>query len=587
MKIAIVGESPCNPSGFGQQVRLLVEGFQKRNHAVECISAAWTDEKLDDVEEWRLPDLRDTAKIDEALSLIDPDVVICFWHTSGVQAFSALKYPPGNCLVFYWLPWEGTTLPTDSEDYFKRVESGRMVHLSNFAHELWLTHLSTDAVIPHGVDVSIFNRHPDPNPPLRRKLLVDKWRTKLNAVVDPGDLIILNVDRNIWHKRWDAVFDFVKKLQAKTDRKVRLIAHTIRVEKSKTPLEGYDLPALETTYGVAQGTIIYTDFDWMRGLSRTDIADLYRLADLRISMSEGEGFGIPTIEAAMCGCLQIVNNTTTMPELFPKNSPSLCEPAMLESKRGVLYQVPNINGMVERAYHLLFKSTDEKREKIIAANYQHAANNFASEKVIDAWLNLIQKNSTYNSDDRWYDLREGYETNFYNERDHHYMAQVLSKFGGNSTVLELGSFTGKFIESCISRGLFVRGIEPDRVAFEKCTKKAKVLSKCIPYLGDWPPADIIVATDFLTLQPRKQSERILKLAASRGKWIILRHSPMYKRGEVTRDLKWAEKFLESVGAGRRHDLEKIVCARWFKEFSHEIWQTQESWEDVLIPAGFE
>jgi len=42
---------------------------------------------------------------------------------------------------------------------------------------------------------------------LRRKLLVDKWRKKLNALIDPGDLLILNVDRNIWHKRWDAVFE--------------------------------------------------------------------------------------------------------------------------------------------------------------------------------------------------------------------------------------------------------------------------------------------------------------------------------------------------------------------------------------------
>ena len=46
MKIVIVGESPANPSGFGQQVLLLVEGFQKHGHEVVCISQAFTKKEL-------------------------------------------------------------------------------------------------------------------------------------------------------------------------------------------------------------------------------------------------------------------------------------------------------------------------------------------------------------------------------------------------------------------------------------------------------------------------------------------------------------------------------------------------------------
>jgi len=566
---------------------MLVDGFSRHGHNVSCVSVAWTDETLDHIDEWRLPNIRDLDKVDAALSLINPDVVICFWHTSGVQDFTSLKYPPGNCLVFYWLPWEGSTLPPDSEDYFKRVESGRMVHLSNFAHELWVNHVQTSEVIPHGVDPKIFSPDYATNPLVQRQLLVSKWREKLNAPIDINDIIILSVDRNIWHKRWDASFDFIKKLQTKTEKRIRFIAHTKKIEKGVKPVDGYDLPALEKTYGLDKGTVIYTNFDWMRGLPRSDMADLYRVADLRISMSQGEGFGIPTIEASMCGCLQIVNNTTTMPELFPEGSPCLAAPAMSESKRGVLYQVPNVNAMVGRAHRLLFKATDKVRSQIVHSNYKHALAHFTSEKMVSAWLKLIDTNSNYPDSNRWYRFRDGYETNHHAERDNYHMAQVLTKFGDDSKVLELGSFTGKFIESCISSGLFVHGIEPDVAAFELSSNKSKLLSRNISFLDEWPETDIIVATDFLTLYPTNKAKEILELAASRGKWIVIRNKPLYRKGKITYDLKWADKFLEGLGSGRRYDLEKVICSRWFKEFSHEIWQTKESWEDVLIPPGFE
>ena len=99
MKIAIVGESPVNPSGFGQQVLLLVEGFQKKGHEVVCVSQAYSVDEIKEIEEWRLPNIQDIEKVDEALNLIKPDVVVCFWHTGGIQRFTSLRYPPGLSLI--------------------------------------------------------------------------------------------------------------------------------------------------------------------------------------------------------------------------------------------------------------------------------------------------------------------------------------------------------------------------------------------------------------------------------------------------------------------------------------------------------
>ena len=518
--------------------------------------------------------------------MIAPDVVICFWHTAGIQSLTSLKYPAGNSVVFYWLPWEGSTLPEgDSNDYFKRVESKRIVHLSEYARKLWATSTSPSEVIPHGVDPAHFSILDSDSSKISKELR-SKWTVRLNVHLSADDILILSVDRNIWHKRWDATFDFVRKLQDKTEKRVKLLAHCRRVEKSPRPIHGYSLPKLESAYGLQKGTVIYTNFDWMRGLTREEVAELYKMSDLRISTSQGEGFGIPTVEAAMCGCLQVVNDTTTMPELFPADSICRVPPAMSECKEGVLYQVPNVNEMVTRASHILFQLNEKERDVLRAANQRHALK-FSAEKVVTKWLDLFEIEDVCGQwEDRWYDYRDGYNTNFQVDRDDFHVSKLLLKFGPNPRVLQLGSFTGKFIDSCLVDGLFVKGIEPDEKAVSRCSTKAKLLTTHGPILEDWPETDIIVVTDFLSLYDRAEAKEVLMRAAKSSKWIVLRMQPIYKRGTPTNDLCWVPKFLTNLGAGRREDLEKVAVSKWYKELTHEIWQTEESWEEMLIPEGF-
>ena len=106
-------------------------------------------------------------------------------------------------------------------------------------------------------------------------------------------------------------------------------------------------------------------------------------------------------------------------------------------------------------------------------------------------------------------------------------------------------------------------------------------------MDDWPESDIIVVTDFLSLQNRLDAERILSHAVSRCRWLVIRNGRLYKRGKFSNDHRWVTKHLEGLSAGRRKDLEKVARSKFHKDFNHEIWQTQESWEEVLIPEGFE
>lgn len=65
-----------------------------------------------------------------------------------------------------------------------------------------------------------------------------------------------------------------------------------------------------------EGSYLFTDqYAYKVGVPATQIADIYRAADVLTNTSWGEGFGIPIVEAQACGTPVVVTDTTAMPEL--------------------------------------------------------------------------------------------------------------------------------------------------------------------------------------------------------------------------------------------------------------------------------
>ena len=580
MKIALVGESPVNPSGFGQQMLMLSEGFQAHNHDVVCVSLAYNHAaQLPNIQEWRLPNILDIEAVDDCLYRIDPDVVICFWHTHGISQFIKLKWPPNNAKVFYWLPWEGTSLPQNADDAFGGVRPGSIVHLSNYAKELWKDITPDSSVVPHGVSSSIFTP-PDVSRCQLRRELSDMFS---GAVYD-DDLLVLNVDRNIWHKRWDATFDFVSKLQDRTNKRVRLLAHTKRVEDSPSPVHGYNLPELERDYKLDKGTVLYTDFDWHRGVSRKDLCKMYQSADVRISTSEGEGFGIPTIEAAMCRCPQVLNGVTTIPELLgqSKEPNSFWQPpAMSEMVRNVKYEIPHVNSMVDRAERVLNADNEFDLQHQLDSVRKHVLSNYESEVVIQKWLSLID--ATPDSSDQCTATKYGFTSD--SELTFHAtnLANVSSKLEERPEIIEVGCQGGKFVSACLSLGVRVAGLDIDDSFFDQYSGRVREYVRTVEPFTEWPTGNIVVITDSLSTVSTPVCKKILGNAVKR-EWIVLRRNSLYMPNHKVLDTRWISAILERHNCQRRFDMEKIARAKWDKNFSHEIWQTHLDNSD--LPEAF-
>jgi glycosyltransferase involved in cell wall biosynthesis len=155
------------------------------------------------------------------------------------------------------------------------------------------------------VDVGVF--HPLAEPLALRR----RWSRRLGARLRPTDFVLVSRDTNQWRKQLPLLLDALARLP----RDVKLILHCRPA--AHPDARGWDLEHLaKRVYGVAD-RVAFTGRGKQRpALSPRELAELDNLADLRVAATQGEGFGILTIEAMACGTPTVITDYTTSRELM-------------------------------------------------------------------------------------------------------------------------------------------------------------------------------------------------------------------------------------------------------------------------------
>ena len=561
MKVMCIGESMNMPSGFGGQMKILAEGLANKGHEVVVLTSNNLKSDRTNPQEWTLANIKDVDAVDRVIHRYAPDVLVVFWYLHMVTFMTQLRAAPANCPIYFWLPWEGSTPPTQWDIAFRRVPRNHVIHLSRFARDLWSKHVDSDVVIPHAY-------HPDFDiGDVFKDKLRRKWSQKLRFPLFDDSIVIINADRNIKHKRWDATFDFISKISKKFDKSVQLIAHTkLKDESLKgSEFEAFDLIPLSKLYGV-EDQVVFTGFDWVKGFTRQELAELYALSDLRISTSEGEGFGCGGCECAIVGCPQVVNNSTTAEEIFGEGCDFLVESSMRELHWNALFQVPNVDDMVERACNLI---ENPENTKLVTRNVQERVRSlFSSEVVIDKWESILKQEHKFDYSSRW-----GYQSYFSNKVAFRDLALVVSKVKSHIKVFELGAYDGLFADFAISTGIVYSGLEWEKEAIDLATPLSQLYISHKDLKSDWMNADAIVLTDILERLYEFGETIVFEMLerACQYDWLFLRPVPFYKWNVDLFDRDVAEKYLVSKEMSRRHDLEVMVTS-FAPNLEHEIWQ---------------
>jgi glycosyltransferase involved in cell wall biosynthesis len=582
-KVLWLSESLFMPTGFGGQTRLVCEGLAAKGHevTVACGPGPRFDGTLPpNLREWRFANLGDLALIERLAEQLRPDVVVVFWCMSVNAQMMRLPTVPANAEMTLWLPWEGTSLPEKGREMFSCVPPNRAVNLSQFARRLWRDVCPSDIVIPHGVELDEFGFY-DPEPSTaqaRRRALRRKWSKRLRCYLDSDAFVLINVDRNTYHKLWDATFDMVRRVtELLPDREVQLIAHTRKgkhatEEDKKRGDMAYNLPKMERYYGLKPGQVCYTNFDWDRGVERNELRELFGLSDVRISTSQGEGFGIPTLECMATGCPQVVPRTTCLPEVLGEDSRWLVDPAFLSTRQNGMFQMPNVEDMAQRAAWI--EGNPEAVAELLHKDRQRVEERFAAPVVVDQWDAWIRKLAGNDKEGLWYTYRRGWGYKSENLAQLRACAEVVGQIAGRRPVLEVGSFDGAFLELALERNVAIAGLEPDHKALERCTGRAREFLADTDFtMAEWPPAYVVVLTDIWCLVNATGGmadiQGVLEQVC-RYQWAVLRFGGAARWGYNFDHVAECAEFLQAGGMTRRHDLER-AGKELDSNFTHEVW----------------
>ncbi len=460
MKIGIMGENVTRPSGFGIQTNYLATGLSKY-FDVSVYSAGGTSSEKHPFKQYAVT-YTNYGQIEKIAAEDKPDVFIMF---GPLAAHDGFYFSDVNkiCKGYVWLAWE-SLFPL--EKYGRQLATlgeNHIVHLSHYAREIWSPYIGKNhPVIPHGICLDTFKPLNIP-----RAILREKYTKRFKQFIDPNAFVILSVDRNDPRKRHDFSLDIVSKLLDK-GKNVQIIFHC-----QKSAEGGFNLETLPAVYGLPKGSVILTDFDWIAGLRKEELNELYNLADVRLCCSGGEGFGIPTIEARATGCTNVIPNNTTFPELSGVN-----DVLIKTGNRGSLtypeavFADIDVNDAVENLLYIMDDGTFNC--PTIRKMNRDGTELYSVDKVVNSWVELLSKNTVVEGESylRQYDYGIGQE--HFERRKMAETAKTINDFVKNEVLVDLGCGRGIMVDSIIKLGGKCYGIEKSSAVESFATDTAKL-----------------------------------------------------------------------------------------------------------------
>ena len=293
-----------------------------------------------------------------SLILNDPFIMLTMlmenpWDTEK----ALLRYRP----IITYQPRDGINGPK-TWDWIPTVS--RAVAMSRFGQD----QIPGSELIYHGIDTDTFRPASPQNPIFTSQghKITNKRDAKRVFGYDPSGFLVLRVDRNSMRKDFASTW---KALVPVMHRHADIEVHFHCVGSDKAG--GVSMPDIFTrdpdTFGRFHTPKDYNTFE---GWDVRDLVALYNAADIFVTTSQGEGFGLTVGEAVACGLPVVGQNFSAIPEVIGPGG-ILVEPGYEVTAPGgqdmFAADVPAFSAAIERLYN----SRGERRS-IGAAGVKHA-----------------------------------------------------------------------------------------------------------------------------------------------------------------------------------------------------------------------
>lgn len=321
-----------------------------------------------------------------------PDAVLAIEDVSGLMARMNLdqQFNPiwTKIPVWHYCPIEGDNL---SPFWAKLWSIVQPVAMSDYGAEQMARIVGRPVPrIWHGVDSDTFRPVSLTDPiTLDGRRLGTKEACKSYFGLDPRRKLILRTDALVVRKFYDRMVQAIIPILA-TDPDVDVLLHTsaardeldLTQELLRMPVE-------------LQGRVKITGLhDTFVGLSNDGMVALYNAADLYLSTTGGEGFGLNLVESLACGVPVVVTDWAADAEvvgpggvLVPPLTDSYGEPVRYHSTYGMDWAVPDPKGFVEPTLTLLGRPS--RRRALGDAGRRHVAR-FSWDTAAAEFLSLLE-----------------------------------------------------------------------------------------------------------------------------------------------------------------------------------------------------
>jgi len=312
-----------------------------------------------------------------------PDVLVTM---GDLRMFPAIiKDAEKDYTWLHFLPVDGDPFPSGCRGVFQRMDW--LLLMSEYGARTVRAeakHAVRTRIMPLAVDTKMFTPCEDP---MEFGSLRARWSQRLKCRLH-GKHVLVCHDTNSFRKNTPALLEMMTYLPDD----VLLVLHCS--EKPRPGSYGWDLPAIARHEGVAD-RVLFTGHGTVKPNERPEmkaweLASLIQMADLRVSATTGEGFGVGTIEAMACGVPTVITDCTTSGEVLGAGG--------LLAKVGQRAVQP---GAVEKRYYvdpedmascvLSLFAHDDAYESCSSAGIERVAKRYAEAHVASLWRALMQE----------------------------------------------------------------------------------------------------------------------------------------------------------------------------------------------------
>lgn len=304
MKGLWIGDA-VTQTGFGRVTHNIV-GPLKQNHGweMQVLGVNYNgDPHTYDYPIWpAIPggDIYGLGRVGHLCAQFKPDVIVIN-NDPWVVAEYVQAIPKGIPVVAY--------MPVDAPNQrsASKLQLARAVAYTNFGRKELIVggYNGQVDVIPHGVDTETYK-------PVDK--VTARGHIKFKTEVDPKDLFIVgNVNRNQPRKRLDLTIQYWTQwwINAGQPKEAFLYLHCSNMD------EGYDVIQLAKYYGIEKQFVITSRSMTVHNcMFEKDLHMVYNIADVNMSTTLGEGWGLTTHESAACRVAQALPRYSALGEVW-------------------------------------------------------------------------------------------------------------------------------------------------------------------------------------------------------------------------------------------------------------------------------